>query len=274
MPFDPQDGFPDDWHVPPSAQGSGLPNDWLVPPSAAPGASQGALSPEPGATASIDGNPSPSPTPQPSFLPPMPASHAGIAALSPSLTSSEFGQFPLQQIWPSALLPLSAGGSPLSSFASPQPPTNAPQFTASSPFGGITAVTPASSDASPYSTLLGGVTAPKPESSDTSPYSKLPGGVVTPKSETSAALSPAPRANSPDATTPFPALDQLGSSPLGPRLLLSALEGGDREDDERGKFKTPEVAAGLIEPGLWSPKQIPRLPSIPPMDGPSAGAEA
>jgi hypothetical protein len=34
MPFDPQDGFPDDWHVPPSAQGDGFPDDWHVPPSA------------------------------------------------------------------------------------------------------------------------------------------------------------------------------------------------------------------------------------------------
>ena len=44
MPFDPNsprnplpplnDGYPDDWYVPPSAQDDSFPDDWHVPPSA------------------------------------------------------------------------------------------------------------------------------------------------------------------------------------------------------------------------------------------------
>ena len=42
MPYDPNspplpplnDGYPDDWHVPPSAQDDSFPDDWHVPPSA------------------------------------------------------------------------------------------------------------------------------------------------------------------------------------------------------------------------------------------------
>ena len=44
MPYDPNsppnplpplnDGYPDDWHVPPSAQDDSFPDDWYVPPSA------------------------------------------------------------------------------------------------------------------------------------------------------------------------------------------------------------------------------------------------
>src|SRR5215472_7285484 len=46
MPFDPNsprnplpplnDGYPDDWHVPTSAQDDSFPDDWHVPPSAQP----------------------------------------------------------------------------------------------------------------------------------------------------------------------------------------------------------------------------------------------
>jgi hypothetical protein len=36
-------------------------------------------------------------------------------------------------------------------------------------------------------------------------------------------------------------LDNLDQSPPGPRRLLVSSEGGDREDDERRKFETPEV---------------------------------
>jgi hypothetical protein len=68
-------------------------------------------------------------------------------------------------------------------------------------------------------------------------------------------------------------LDNLDQSPLGTRRLLVSSEGGDREEDERRKLETPEVIGGLTEPGLWSPKQPPTLPSIPPLDVPPDGAE-
>jgi len=249
------DGFPDDWHVPPSAQGNGFPNDWHVPLSAAPDVSQDTPVSEPGATASIRGNRALSPDPQPPFFPSMPGSRAGMGAWGESLTDREFGQFLQQQTWPSALSPLSATGGPLGSFASPQPATIMPPFAASS--------------------LLGGATAPPPKNDNASAHSMLLGGELQPKSDASDPPSPTP-ATAPNGSynaTLLPALDNLDQSPLGPRRLLVSSEGGDREDDERRKFETPEVIGGLSEPGLWSPKQPPRLPSIPPLDVPPDGAE-
>jgi hypothetical protein len=245
-------GFPDDWHVPRSAQGDGFPNDWHVPSSAAPGISQGTPVPEPGATASIRGNRTLTPDLQSPFFPPMPASRAGIGAWGGPLANGEFRQFPLRQTWPSALSPLSAGGGPLGSFASPQPATNAPPFAGRSPFGGVTTFPPESGDASPYSAVFGGLLPPKFDTSDTP--------------------SPTPVADSQYSAAPLPALDNLDRPPLGSsRLLVS--EGGDREEDERRKFETPEVIGGLAEPGLGSPKQPPTLSSIPPLDVPPDGAE-
>jgi hypothetical protein len=165
MPFDPHDGFPDDWHVPPSAQGDGFPEDWHVPPSAqgdgfpddwhvppsaqgdgfpndmhlptaaAPGVSQGTPVSETGTTGFIPVNRNPSPDPQPPFFASMPGNRAGVDAWGGPLTSGEFGQFPLQQTWSSALPLLSAGGGPLGSFARPQPATNMPPLAASSSEG-------------------------------------------------------------------------------------------------------------------------------------------
>jgi hypothetical protein len=98
-------------------------------------------------------------------------------------------------------------------------------------------------------------------------------GKHQPKSDVSDAPSPAPAPDGPFSATLFPALDNLDQSPLGLRRLLVSSEGGDREDDERRKFETPEVIGGLAEPGLGSPKQPPTLPSIPPLDVPPTGAE-
>jgi len=247
------DGFPDDWHVPPSAQGNGFPNDWFVPPSAALDVSQATSSPEPDITGSLRANRTPSPEPQPPFFPSTPGSRAGMDAWGEAFTSGEFGQFPQQQTRPSALPPLSAGGDPFGSFASSQPATNMPPFAASS--------------------LLSGATAPPPKSDDASAYSMLFGEKLPPKSDASDAPSPTPAPNGPYSATLLPALDNLDQSSLGPRRLMVSSEGGEREDDERRKFETPEVIGGLSEPGLGSPKQPPTLPSIPPLDVPPTWAE-
>jgi hypothetical protein len=101
----------------------------------------------------------------------------------------------------------------------------------------------------------------------------LLGGELQPKSDASDVPSPTPVANGPYNASLLPALDNLDQSPLGPRRVLVSSEGGDREDDERRKFETPEVIGGLSEPGLGSPKQPPTLPSIPPLDVPPETAE-
>jgi hypothetical protein len=123
------------------------------------------------------------------------------------------------------------------------------------------------------SSLLGGATAPPPKNDDAPAYSKLFGGLLSPKSDASDAPSPTPAPNGPYSATLLPALDNLDQSSLGPRRLMVSSEGGEREDDERRKFETPEVIGGLSEPGLGSPKQPPTLPSIPPLDVPPTWAE-
>src|SRR6516162_5926821 len=61
MPYDPNsprnplpplnDGYPDDWHVPPSAQDDSFPDDWYVPPSAQPNAANIGFTAPPGSIA-------------------------------------------------------------------------------------------------------------------------------------------------------------------------------------------------------------------------------
>ena len=219
------DGFPDDWHVPASAQGNGFPDDWHVPPSA-----QGDGFPDDWhVPPSAQGNGLPNDWHVP------PSAAPGLSQAAPSAEPGTTGFIPVNR-------------SP-----SPDPQPNAPPFAASN--------------------LIGGATTPPPKSDDASAYSMLLGGQLPTKSDASDAPSPTPAPNGPYSATLLPALDNLDQSPLGPRRLLVSSEGGDREDDERRKFETPEVIGGLSEPGLWSPKQPPRLPSIPPLDVPPDGAE-
>jgi hypothetical protein len=165
MPIDPRDGFPDDrvrpappplddgypddWFVPPSAQGAGFPDDWVGPVTDAPSAPQAAIAAQPGAMASARFNPH-STDSFAAFLPFMPLTRAAMGAWRQP--GDAFGQLPVQ-VSPPALRPLPAGGL----FGSPtslQPTSNAPPFKASILFGGTVAPNYLASDA--FSPTLGG----------------------------------------------------------------------------------------------------------------------
>jgi len=116
MPFDPNfarnplpplnDGYPDDWHVPPSAQGDGFPDDWYVPESAAvPSASQPAPSAQPNAAnPGFAGWPAPPPGSIAAYWARMAADRQRTAPWAPPMFPDAFGRFP-----PSPFAPTQSG---------------------------------------------------------------------------------------------------------------------------------------------------------------------
>jgi hypothetical protein len=77
------DSFPDDWHVPPSAQGDSFPDDWYVPPSAQPS----------GANLGFTASPAP-PSSIAAYWSRLAADRQRTAPWAPPMFPDTFGRFP------------------------------------------------------------------------------------------------------------------------------------------------------------------------------------
>jgi hypothetical protein len=257
MPIDPQDGFPDDWHVPPSAEGDGFPDDWHVPPSAegdgfpddwhVPPSAEGDGFPDDWhVPPSAEGDGFPNDWYVPASAAPgaaqgAPAPHPSAAAyMQPNAPATDsFAAF--LPFMPLTRASMSAWGQQLTADGpgAPALPQVLPPAPSGFPDGGklrtLASLLP-NAPSFTGSSLFGGTSTPEFESSDAPPYSRLFGGTATHASSDASETGDAPRPASP-VNDPYgaPLLGQQIGSAFTPSLVQRArLETGDGDQPASG----------------------------------------
>ena len=293
MPYDPNsppnplpplnDGYPDDWHVPPSAQDDSFPDDWYVPPSAQPsGANPDFTASPPGSIAA--------------YWSRLAADRQRTAPWAPPIFQDASDRFPPSQLAPTPFnLPLTPA---YGLFGHPLRAPDWQQDSASGPFANMAgnAVAPPTPDFS--ASLLFGGTRSAPASTET-PWLGAPrygllgstGGLsssfVSGQSDPSNVGAPSESLlRSPDASLPgtlqgyFSGLAQPAIGSIDdPAYLVPVVD--KRKDprnldlfDERAFGNTPPLGSAaprLIPPtGNPSPRPPAAEAQSPPAQAPSA----